>query len=134
MENGRTNVEPSDYFSINRTLCLEDCESTIGTICSIQHWNLLTIVINELKRIGGIQLPNLQQKSDCNSSLATSTNCISVIASKNINFVFYSIATHITTCILLSLLVYMHKLYTILYMQGYPPLKVVYHPCYPQQT
>ncbi len=75
-------LSPTHYVPVNSSLCVEDCVGVIETECSAQHWRILTNIINELRRIKSIQLPNLQQKSDCNSSLAMKTNCISINTGK----------------------------------------------------
>ncbi len=77
-------VVSASYRPVNASLCLEDCESTIGTDCSAQHWNILTNFIDELARKDSIQIPSLQPRSDCNSSLAMANNCISINPGKEI--------------------------------------------------
>ena len=70
----------SHYVSVNSSLCADDCESVIGGDCSEQHWDYLTNIVDQFRSIGSIQLPTLQQRSDCNSSLAhtSSGNCTSL--------------------------------------------------------
>ena len=70
----------SHYVSVNSSLCVDDCESVIGGDCSEQHWDYLTNIVDQFRSIGSIQLPALQQRSDCNSSLAhtSSENCTSL--------------------------------------------------------